>query len=100
MQFGSNGSLPEEAAAAYDAVWTAALALHATEEELADIASSTNFTSSIADFTYNDTNVTQRFYSNCLQVSFSGASVSCTYSVPPAHKLIITVQRKCMHSQF
>ena len=82
MQFGSNDSLPEEAAAAYDAVWTAALALHATEEQLADIASSANFASSIADFTYNDKNMSQRFYNNCLQVSFSGASVSCTCSGP------------------
>lgn len=71
MQFGSDGSLPEEAAAAYDAVWTAALALNATEEELAATASS------LANFTYNDANVTRLLHHNCLQVSFNGASVSC-----------------------
>lgn len=71
MQFGRVGSLPEEAAAAYDAVWTAALALNATEERLAMTASS------LANFTYNDANVTQLLHRNCLQVSFNGASVSC-----------------------
>lgn len=71
MQFGSNGSRAEEAAAAYDAVWTAALALNATEEQLAE----TN--SSLANFTYNDDTVAEVFYNNCLLVSFNGASVSC-----------------------
>ena len=55
----------------YDAVWSMALALNRAEMNL-----TTNFALSLANFSYNNTVITDAIFSAMMATNFSGASVS------------------------
>ena len=59
-----------EAQFAYDSIWTAAIALNATEDTLRTMGTS------LADFSYDSTNISDILWNKTLSVEFCGASVS------------------------
>ena len=78
--FSSHPNETEKTAFGYDATWLAALALHGAEEELKEKNPSItlrNFTHSRSDAEDNSM-IRSLIYSNALNTTFHGASVSIT----------------------